>query len=308
MSIFQDIIVPVAESTLKDLYAHRETEHPGFALDHGVRRILEVIPRWSIEDMDRAIESGDLEKAKKILETWEYLAESYANYRKEYPRPRLFMRRIDAQILAVQEVLRQVRELIFGSSINFPEDSPFYKLAKRLSDYTPGEGDPVEKTVRSLDDIVRPGQRIRISDIGESLLNSGPDADIVFFWNDDASEWRYNWDQVTRSRFPMFPSAHTNSVSDIEGNFYLGKHGFFYEYYCKDDKKTRQLLDGYLAAGFGLNKRQKIIFVQSGDYFVCLGLCTLDELDFDKPPYGNVPCCFWFYPAFSFSEGFIEEV
>lgn len=316
MDIQNDVIKPIVESTFEDVLYHTESSNMDM---HMVRmRIYQVLPLWSMKDMDAAINTGDFEKAKEILKVWEYLAESYASFHRQRLANRAARSPLphDAQHEelraksghVIQEIIKRIQELLYGSCLHFPENSPYYNLAKRLSEYTPGEGAPVAKTVKSIDDIVRPGQRLHISAITEDLMDHYIDSDVVIYWNDDASEWRWNWDNTTRSIFPMFPAKQTVSAPSFTDNWYRGKHGFFYEYNCDDSKKTRQRLDDYLAEGYGLKKRQKIIFVQENKhYFVCLGLCTLDEKDYENPPYGHAPSCFWYYPAFGLSEGFIEE-
>lgn len=284
MDIRRDIIKPIATDVLgaKDKRLMYEIE--------------KVLPRWTIDDMNEAITTGDKPKADQILGIWDYLVDSYADYQDKELASNLgndfhrYAEDIINIIKVIRECMKQIHDYLDSNSLHAEVVS--HGIFERLGSYDPANAPYAPRVVSSLDDIVCPGQRILVGDVDPELLTGGVTADVVFYFYNEDSTWRHDWQNPSGYRPAPSPLRPGNRVCEYES------YGYFYEQHQTRNHETRMRHEEYLDAGFGRGGRKRVIFVQDGKYFLCLGLCTLEARRYGHIIFNERPCCFWLYPAF----------
>lgn len=258
-----------------------------------LRDVETVLPRWTIDDMSEAITMGNKSKADQILSTWDYLVDAYVDYQDKTlascsPRDiPSYTEKVIKKINMIRDCMKRIHDYLDGNSLHVEAVS--YGLFNRLDKYDPKNPPSVPQVARSLDDIVCPGQRILVSDVDSEMLTGDVTSDVVFYYFNENDNWRYDWKSSSNYQPTRLPLQSSNEYED---------YGYFYEQHKADDDETRMRHEEYINAGFGKYRRKRVIFVQDGKFFVCLGSSVLDKRRFGRIKFNERPCCFWLYPSF----------
>lgn len=248
-----------------------------------VYRTFMRIPLEVLADLHTAILSNDKVRIESILDTMDFLMNVCPNYK--------FSQRKSKQAIA------RLRDVFLCES---PVDSPYREMMKRLAEYSPKEYGLYPSEVFSLDDIARPGQKIKADLVkGQDITDSD---DILFISANPDSEWERSFENIDSILFPVGSGQTVQQVPYL-GDPCTGRKGWCWQRHSTDEDETQAYQDRLLAAGFGHGKRRKVIFYEISGYYVCLGLCSLDEIDYSTAINGAIPGprVLWTFPAFSFS-------